>query len=213
LKIGVLISGRGSNLGALLAAKNRGDLPQADFRLVISNKADAPGLQLARQANVPTGVFSLRDFHRDRAAHEAAIKAALLAEGCEGLVLAGYMLLVSEDFLKAFPKGVINVHPALLPSFPGLDAQKQALEYGVKVSGCTVHFVDGGMDTGPIICQRTVPVQDDDTEDSLSARILDEEHRALVDTVSWWSQGLLHLEGRVVHRRHPRAVEAMGPHN
>ncbi len=211
MRIGVLISGRGSNLGALLAAKGRGDLPQADFRVVISNKADAPGLQLARQASVPTAVFSLGDFHRDRAAHEAAIKAALLAEGCEGLVLAGYMLLVSEEFLRAFPKGAINVHPALLPSFPGIRAQRQAIDYGVKVSGCTVHFVDGGMDTGPIICQRMVPVLEEDTEDSLSARILDEEHRALVDSVSWWSRGLLRLEGRVVHRRRPHSPEGMEP--
>jgi len=135
-----------------------------------------------------------------------------LAEGCEGLVLAGYMLLVSEEFLKAFPKGVINVHPALLPSFRGLHAQRQAIDHGVKVSGCTVHFVDGGMDTGPIICQRVVPVLDEDTEDSLSARILDEEHRALVDSVSWWSQGLLRLERRVVHRRRSHSQDAMGPH-
>ncbi len=210
MKIGVLISGRGSNLGALLVASARGELPKADFALVVSNRADAPGLEIAQRAGVPTQVLTLREFGKDRAAHERAIRDSLLEAGCEGVVLAGYLLLLSGDFLSAFPKGVINVHPALLPSFPGLHAQKQALEYGVMISGCTVHFVDTGMDTGPIICQRSVPVLDTDTEESLSARILVEEHRALVDSVSWWTEGLLQLDGRRVLRKHPQPSQLTG---
>ncbi len=181
LPIGVLVSGRGSNLQAILDAVAGEGLP-VDVRLVVSNRSDALALERAAAAGVPTRVVSHRDFST-REGFEAALVTALREAGVEWVVLAGFMRVLTPTFLAAFPRRVLNIHPALLPSFPGTHAQAQALAYGVKVTGCTVHVVDQGVDTGPVIAQRAVPVLEGDDEASLAARILIEEHRLLVETL------------------------------
>ena len=175
-RVGVLLSGRGSNFLALHDAMRRGELP-AEIALVASNLAEAPGLARARERGLPTAVIPHRG-KPDRASHEAKVLAALREAGVEWVCLAGYMRLLSPVFLSAFPRRVLNIHPSLLPAFPGTDAQDQALTHGVKVTGCTVHLVDEGLDSGPIVVQRTVPVRDDDTAETLAARILEQEHQA-----------------------------------
>lgn len=192
MKFGVLVSGRGSNLGALLRHKANGQLPCADFAVVVSNVAGVRALDIAAQAGVPAETVDSRRHPRTpegRAAHEQEVLARLRAHGVEAVVLAGYMRIVGAQLLGAFPHRILNIHPALLPSFPGLHAQRQALEHGVKVSGCTVHLVDAGCDTGPILLQAAVAVLPDDTEDSLSARILAEEHRVYAIAVDAMSRG------------------------
>jgi phosphoribosylglycinamide formyltransferase-1 len=174
--IALLLSGRGSNFLALHAAIERGEVP-ARVVLVASNVAEAPGLEKAREL----GLSAVAIPHRgelDRRAHEEKVIAALRESGAEWVCLAGYMRLLSAGFVAAFRRRILNIHPSLLPAFPGLDAQAQALAHGVKVAGCTVHLVDEGLDSGPIVVQRTVPVLDGDTAADLSARILEEEHRA-----------------------------------
>lgn len=175
-KIGILLSGRGSNFLALHGAMERGEIP-AEIGLVVSNVAEAPGVEKARALRLPTVVFPHR-IEPTREAHEAKVIAALRHAEVEWICLAGYMRLLSASFVSQFPERILNIHPALLPSFPGVDGQKQAVEYGVKISGCTVHLVNEGLDTGPIVLQKAVPVRDDDTPESLSARILAEEHKA-----------------------------------
>jgi phosphoribosylglycinamide formyltransferase-1 len=187
LDLGVLVSGRGSNLGAILDAIARQKL-EARVRLVISNRADAPALARAEQVAVPTRVISHRDFPA-REAFDQALVEALRAAGAEWVVLAGFMRVLTPVFLRAFPGRVINIHPALLPAFPGTHAQRQALDYGVKVAGCTVHLVDEGVDTGPIIGQRVVPVLDDDDEERLAARILEREHQLLTKVLADLARG------------------------
>lgn len=199
MRIGVLASGRGTNLQAILDACAEGRLP-ATVALVVSDRADAAALGRAAAAGVAARVVP-RERFPDRAAHDEAIVAALREAGVETVVLAGYMRVVTATLLRAFPGRVLNIHPALLPAFPGLHAQRQALEYGVKVSGCTVHLVDEGMDTGPIILQAAVPVADDDDEARLSARILVEEHRLLVDALRLLAEGRIAVEGRRVRIR------------
>lgn len=201
LKLGVLVSGRGSNLQAILDAVSAGRL-DADVRIVVSNRADAGALERAQRAGVPTGVISHRDFE-DRAAFDAALVSALKAAGVSVVVLAGFMRVLTPTFLDAFPWRVINVHPAILPAFPGVDAQKQALDCGVKIAGCSVHFVDAGTDTGPIIAQAAVPVLDDDTQDALAHRILEMEHRVLVEVLRWVAEGRVDV---VVGGARPRVV-------
>lgn len=174
-KLGVLVSGGGSNLQALLDACAQGDYP-AEVACVVSNVPTAFALERARRAGVPAVVVDHKAF-TSKADFEKALLEALRTHGVEWVCLAGFMRLVSADFLAAFPGRVLNIHPSLLPAFPGLHAQRQALEHGVKVAGCTVHFVDAGTDTGPIIAQAAVPVLPEDDEQSLSARILAEEHR------------------------------------
>lgn len=178
LDLGVLISGRGSNLQAILDAIAAGQL-DAKVHLVVSNKPGAAGLDRARAAGIPTAVITQAE-HPTREAYDAAVVDALRGCGVTCVVLAGFMRLVTSVLLDAFPDRVLNIHPSLLPAFPGLHAQAQALRYGVKLTGCTVHLVDVGLDTGPILDQRAVPVRDDDTEETLSARILKEEHALLV---------------------------------
>jgi phosphoribosylglycinamide formyltransferase-1 len=178
MKLGVLVSGSGTNLEAILAAVARGQL-DADVRVVISNQPTARALDRAKTFGVRTCVVSHREFP-DRATFDARVVATLREVEVTHVVLAGFMRLVTPVLLDAFPWRVINIHPALLPAFPGVHAQKQALAYGVKVTGCTVHFVDAGTDSGPVIAQTAVPVLDDDTEETLGARILVEEHRLLV---------------------------------
>jgi len=176
VRIGVLLSGRGSNFEALQSAIERREIP-AEISLVVSNRPRAKGIATAKARGLETAVFDHKEI-ADRDAHEAKVLAALAAAEVEWVCLAGYMRLLSSRFVAAYPERILNIHPSLLPAFPGLDAQRQALEYGAKVAGCTVHLVDEGLDSGPIVEQRTVSVREDDTEETLSARILAEEHRA-----------------------------------
>jgi len=174
--VGILLSGRGSNFLALQAAMARGDVP-AHVALVMSNVATAPGLERAAGLGIATRCIAAAGF-ADRAAQEEAMVATLRDAGVEWICLAGFMRLLGATFLRAFPQRVLNIHPSLLPAFPGLHAQRQALAHGVRVSGCTVHFVDEGLDSGPIVVQRAVPVRDGDDEATLAARILEQEHVA-----------------------------------
>ncbi len=194
-RIGVLVSGRGSNLQALLDAASGGRLG-GEVVLVISNVATAAGLERARAAGVPTLV---RD-HRGvgRAEYDAGLVAALRDSAVDVVCLAGFMRRLSAGFVSAFPGRVLNVHPSLLPAFPGLDAQRQALEHGVKVSGATVHLVDEGLDSGPILLQEAVPVAEGDTPESLAARILEAEHRIYPQAVRLLLEGRCRIEGRRV---------------
>jgi phosphoribosylglycinamide formyltransferase-1 len=187
LDLGVLVSGTGTNLGAILEAIQAGRL-DARVRLVISNKPGVKALERAAAHDVPSQVVSHRD-HATREAFDAALVEALRAVDVTTVVLAGFMRVVTPVLLDAFPDRVINVHPALLPAFPGVDAQAQAIAYGVRVSGCTVHVVDAGVDTGPIIAQAAVPVLDGDDRDRLAARILEQEHTLLVEALSWIAAG------------------------
>lgn len=191
--IAILLSGRGSNFLSIHAAIERGEVP-ARIVLVASNLADAPGLEKARELGLPAVAIPHKR-EPDRRAHDAKMVAALREAGAEWVCLAGYMRLLTPDFVGAFRQRVLNIHPSLLPAFPGLDAQEQALAHGVKVSGCTVHLVDEGLDSGPIVVQRSVPVLDDDTPATLAARILHEEHAAypealrLLLTRPWGGEG------------------------
>lgn len=195
-KIGVLVSGRGSNLQAIMDRIADGSL-QLEIAVVISDKADALALKRAEDAGIPTVVVARKEC-ASKEEFEDKIHAALIAAGCELVVLAGFMRLLSGNFVNRWQHKIINIHPALLPSFPGLDAQGQAMDYGVKISGCTVHFVDEGTDSGPIILQKAVPVLDDDTEETLAARILEQEHKAMPEALKLWSEGKLQVNGRRV---------------
>jgi phosphoribosylglycinamide formyltransferase-1 len=175
-KLGILISGTGSNMKSIFAACEAGEVP-AEVAIVISNRADVPGIEWAAEHGLETAVLSHKDF-ADREAHDLAIIERLREAGVEWVCLAGYMRLLSAVFVDAYPNRILNIHPALLPSFPGLHGQRQAWEHGVKVSGCTVHLVDLELDHGPIVVQRAVPVFDDDDSDRLAARILEQEHIA-----------------------------------
>jgi phosphoribosylglycinamide formyltransferase-1 len=197
MRLAVFASGRGSNFQALLRASQEGRLPAAEFVLLFSDKADAPALDIAREHGVATASLSPKSF-ANRAAYEEAALGILRERRVEAICLAGYMRLVGETLLKAYPGRILNIHPALLPAFPGLHGQRDALEYGAKISGCTVHFVDSGVDTGPIIIQKAVEVRDDDTEESLSARILEKEHQAYPEAVDLLTRGRLALRGRRV---------------
>ena len=193
--IGVLISGRGSNLQALIDAGTRGELG-GEVAVVVSNVADAPGLERARRAAVPTVVLDHRG--RKREDYDAEVVSILQEHGVELVCLAGFMRLLSPTFVRAFPGRILNIHPALLPAFPGLQAQRQAFEYGVKVSGATVHLVDEGLDSGPIVAQEAVPVRSDDTAESLAMRILEVEHRLYPRAVRLLLEGRSRVEGRRV---------------
>jgi phosphoribosylglycinamide formyltransferase-1 len=190
--LGVLVSGSGTNLQAILDAIRERTL-DARLAVVVSNVPEAKALDRARAANVETVVVDHRGF-ADRAAFDAAVVEVLRARGVELVVLAGFMRLLTPVLLDAFPMRIVNVHPALLPAFPGIHGQRQALEYGVRVAGCTVHFVDRGTDTGPIIAQATVPVLDDDDEATLTARILAKEHELLPRVLQWVADGRVSIE-------------------
>ena len=198
MRLGVLGSGKGSNLGSMLEAIDAG-LLDAEVVCVLSDVADAYILERARQRGIPA-------FHVDPAPYRTKLEGAaetrtierLREHGVEAVALAGFMRMVKGGLLSAFTDRILNIHPALLPAFPGLASWKQALEYGVRVSGCTVHFVDAGMDTGPIILQKTVPVLDDDTPESLHARIQEQEHRAYPEALQLLARGRLRREGRRV---------------
>ncbi len=207
LDLGVLVSGSGSNLGAILAAIEAGRL-DARVRVVVSNKVDVRALDRARAAGVSALALPHREYP-SREAYDAALVDALRAHGASWIVLAGFMRIVTPTLLDAFPDRVINIHPALLPAFPGVDAQRQALEYGARVTGCTVHFVDAGVDTGPILGQRAIEVREDDDRDRLAARLLVEEHRLLVDALGWIARGRVQLVATPSGRR--RVVVEGGP--
>jgi phosphoribosylglycinamide formyltransferase-1 len=192
-RIGILISGRGSNMTALLDAIRDGRI-NAEVAVVISNVETAAGLTVARERGVETLFISHKG--RTREAHDADLVREMHARGVSLICLAGYMRLVSASFVRAFENRILNIHPSLLPAFPGLDAQRQALAHGVKITGCTVHLVDEELDHGPIILQRSVEVKDDDTVESLSARILAEEHRAYAEAVARVLTPGFRVEGR-----------------
>jgi phosphoribosylglycinamide formyltransferase-1 len=193
--VAILISGRGSNMLALIDAIDTGDL-RAEISMIISNRDDAPGIELARSRGREVVIIPHRGITRE--AHEELVIAELKRREVGLICLAGYMRLLSPDFVRAFPNRVLNIHPSLLPTFPGMDAQQQAIEYGVKFSGCTVHFVDEECDRGPIVLQAVVPVLDEDTAETLSARILKEEHRLYPRAVQLVLDGGWKIVGRRV---------------
>jgi len=202
-RLGILLSGRGSNFLALQRAVAAGDLP-AEISLVVSNRPEAPGLVRARELGLPAVAIPHRG-EPDRAAHEAKVIAALAGAGAEWICLAGYMRLLSAEFVRRWPRRILNVHPSLLPAFPGLEAQRQAFEHGVRVSGCTVHLVDEGLDSGPIVVQRAVPVLDGDSAETLAARILEQEHLAYPEALRRLLTESWELEGRRLVFSPPRA--------
>lgn len=195
MRLGILLSGRGSNFLAIAEAIAAGKL-HAEIALVLSNRADAPGIQAAHARGLPTLILESKGV--PRAQHDSAMLHALSESRVELVVLAGYLRLLSPAFIRAFPQRIVNIHPSLLPAFPGLRAQQQALDCGVKIAGCTVHFVSEGLDDGPIILQRSVPVRDGDTEDSLSARILEQEHIAYSEALELIARNCIRIEGRRV---------------
>jgi len=195
-RIAVLISGRGSHLKNLIQCCARDQIP-AQIAVVVSNNAEAPGLQYARQAGIESFVLSHKELPV-REEYDARIVETLRARNVDLVCLAGFMRLLSGVFVRAFSMRIMNVHPALLPAFPGLHAQRQAIEHGVKVTGVTVHFVDEGLDSGPIILQRTVEVRNDDTEESLSERLLPIEHQTYAEAVRLFFENRLKVQGRKV---------------
>jgi phosphoribosylglycinamide formyltransferase-1 len=196
INIGVLVSGSGSNLQAIIDQIEQGRLP-AEIKIVISNNPDAYALKRCSKHGIPVRVSSHLDFPK-REDFDDQMASILKSYDVELVVLAGFMRVLTPAFLHAFPMQVMNIHPALLPAFPGTHVQQKALKYGVKFSGCTVHFVDEGVDTGPIIIQAVVPVYDGDTADSLSARILKEEHRIYPQAIQLYAKGKLKIKGRKV---------------
>lgn len=195
-RIGVLLSGRGSNFEALAESVASGRIPNAEIAIVVSNREGAPGIQRAGARGIPARVIPSKGLERE--AYDRQVVAVLKEERTDLICLAGYMRLLSPYFVAAFPNRILNIHPSLLPSFPGLESQRQALDYGVKFAGCTVHFVDENLDAGPIVLQAIVPVNDGDTEEALSARILQEEHRIYSEAVKIVLEGRYKIEGRRV---------------
>jgi phosphoribosylglycinamide formyltransferase 1 len=195
-RIGVLFSGRGSNFEALAESVAAGRIPNAEIVLALSNREDAPGIEKARARGIEALVISSRGLERE--AYDKLVIAALQAKQVDLVCLAGYMRLLSPQFVAAYRNRILNIHPSLLPSFPGLEAQRQALEHGAKFSGCTVHFVDENLDAGPIVLQACVPIEDSDTPETLAERILREEHRIYAEAVRIVLEGRYRMEGRRV---------------
>ncbi len=210
-RLGILLSGRGSNFVAIAEAIRAGRLPGVEIALVLSNVAEAPGLKIAAEMGLTA--IAVPSAGRKRAEHDAEMIARLHQHKVDLVCLAGYMRIVSPEFVAAFPNRILNVHPSLLPAFPGLDAQRQALEYGAKMAGCTVHFVDEAVDHGAIILQRVVPVEDDDTAESLAARILEQEHIAYPEAIARVLGGEYALDGRryVKTASDPTRIRRMSP--
>jgi len=196
INIGVLVSGRGTNLQAIIEAIEEGKI-EGEIKVVISDNPDAYGLKRAKQHNIETQYINFKKFKK-REDYDKEIIKSLKEKKIDLVVLAGYMRILSPYFIRTYKNKIINIHPALLPSFSGLHAQGQAVKYGVKVSGCTVHFVDEGVDSGPIVLQRALEVKDDDTEESLAERILKEEHQIYPQAIQLFSQGRLMIKGRRV---------------
>ena len=195
-RIGVLLSGRGSNFEALADSVAAGRLPGAQIAVVVSNREGAPGIDKAKQRKLAVRVIPSKGLERET--YDRQVVAVLNEHQVDLVCLAGYMRLLSPFFVSSFPNRILNIHPSLLPSFPGLESQRQALEYGVKFAGCTVHFVDENLDAGPIVLQAAVPVRDDDTEETLSSRILAEEHRIYTQAVRIVLEGKFKIAGRRV---------------
>jgi phosphoribosylglycinamide formyltransferase 1 len=195
-RIGVLLSGRGSNFEALAESVSAGRIPGAEIAVVVSNKPDAAGLERAKARNIPTRTIPSRGLERE--VYDRQVVAVLQEYKIDLVCLAGYMRLLSPYFVSSFPQRILNIHPSLLPSFAGLESQKQALDYGVKFAGCTVHFVDENLDAGPIVLQAAVEVRDTDDEHSLSERILAEEHRIYTEAVRLILEGNYRIAGRRV---------------
>ena len=195
-KIGILLSGRGTNFEAIAESVAAGRVPQGEIAIVISNRPEARGLEIAKQRGLHAVCIPSQGKTREQ--HDAEVAAALKAKQVELICLAGYMRLLSPWFVQQFPQRILNIHPALLPAFPGLDAQRQALDYGAKISGCTVHFVDEHLDQGPIVIQKSVPVLDSDDEHSLSRRILEQEHVAYTEAINLVLSGKFEMAGRRV---------------
>jgi len=198
-RIGVLLSGRGSNFEALAEGISAGRTPKAEIAIVVSNREGAPGIDRAKARGIAAQVIPSKGLERE--VYDRQVAAVLHDHKVDLVCLAGYMRLLSPFFVAAFPQRILNIHPSLLPSFPGLESQRQALEYGVKFAGCTVHFVDENLDAGPIILQAVVPVADTDTEASLSEKILREEHRIYSEAVRIVLEGRFKIEGRRVLRQ------------
>ncbi len=196
MKIGILISGRGSNMVAIADAVRSGVIPNSEVAVVISDKTSAEGAEKAKARGIETVVIARK--RRLREEHDAEIIGELKRHGVELVCLAGYMRLLSGDFVRAFPNKIVNIHPSLLPSFKGLDAQKQAFEYGVKITGCTVHFVDEDLDHGAIILQKAVEIAETDTAETLSAKILEHEHALYVEAIRRIVEGKFEIIGRKV---------------
>jgi len=194
-RLGILLSGRGSNFVAIADSIAAGRL-DAEIAVVISNRADAPGMTAARQRGLKVAMLPSRGIGREE--YDARLAAELDQAGVDLICLAGYMRLLSAWFIRRYPLRILNIHPSLLPAFPGLDVQQKAIDHGVKVSGCTVHFVDEGLDSGPIVKQAAVPVLDHDTAESLAARILKEEHRIYSEAIALVLSGRYRIEGRCV---------------
>jgi phosphoribosylglycinamide formyltransferase-1 len=199
INIGVLASGRGTNLQAIIEAIKEGKI-EGEIKVVISDNPDAYALKRAKQNNIETEYINFKSF-KNREDYDKKIIKTLEEKKIDLVVLAGYMRIISPYFIRMYKNRIINIHPALLPSFPGLHAQRQAVEHGVKVSGCTVHFVDEGVDSGPIILQKAVQVSADDTEESLAEKILKEEHQIYPRAIQLFSQGRLVIKGRKVFIR------------
>lgn len=199
-RLGILLSGRGSNFEAIADSVAAGRIPQAEIAIVISNRAEAPGIESARGRGLDARVIPSKGKTREQ--HDAEVAGALLEKKIDLVCLAGYMRLLSPWFVQKFSQQILNIHPSLLPAFPGLDAQRQALEYGAKITGCTVHFVDEHLDHGAIIAQKTVPVLDGDDVDSLSARILEQEHAAYTQAINLVLNGC-EVMGRKVSKSKP----------
>jgi phosphoribosylglycinamide formyltransferase-1 len=208
-KLGILLSGRGTNFAAIAESISQGRI-NAEIAIVISNRAEAPGIEHARKLGLDARVIISKG--RVREEHDADVVAALNQKWVDVVCMAGYMRLLSPVFIRAFPNRILNIHPSLLPAFPGLDAQKQALEYGVKVSGCTVHFVDEHLDHGAILVQRAVPVLDTDDDHSLAARILEQEHIAYTEAINIVLRGHYDIVGRRIVERKAMAAAAPMPH-
>ena len=195
-RIGVLLSGRGSNFEALADSVAAGRIPDAEIALVVSNKEGAQGLARARERGIPAKAIPSKGLERE--AYDKLVVAELKAANVDLVCLAGYMRLLSPHFVAAFPQRILNIHPSLLPAFPGLESQRQAIEHGTKFSGCTVHFVDEALDAGPIVLQACVAIEDDDTPETLGERILKQEHRIYTEAVKFVLEGRYRIEGRRV---------------
>ena len=205
-RLGILLSGRGSNFEAIADSVAAGRI-QAEIAVVISNRPEARGLETARERGLEALCLPSKDVPRDQ--YDGQLADELDRRGVDLICLAGFMRLLSAEFVRRFPLRILNIHPSLLPAFPGLDAQAQALAHGVKVTGCTVHFVDANLDAGPILAQAAVPVLNDDTVESLSARILIEEHRIYSEAIALVLSGDWHVEGRRVTQTEPRPQGAV----
>jgi phosphoribosylglycinamide formyltransferase-1 len=205
VRLGILLSGRGTNFLAIAQSIRGGRLPNVEIAVVISNVAEAPGLAAAREMGLPTAVFVSKG--RERQEHDADVITCLRAHGVDLVCLAGYMRLLSKEFVAAYPHRILNIHPALLPAFPGLEAQTQAFAYGVKVTGCTVHFVDEELDHGAIVVQRAIPVLETDDAHSLADRILAEEHIAYTEAIARVVSGEYEVRGRRFVKRKQQTAD------